>query len=858
MNENHPRETELVLDPSQFAYYLDKTKGIIYCIVGPFKHSLSNTDQLVVWDEKRKQFIPANNQQAKQSFVVVPSGWYCHLKNPATGKEHPDKGIGDLGEAKLDIGRKINLPGPASFPTWPGQMVRVVQGHSLRSNQYLVVRVYDVDAFRKEIDNSLEIDIYDGLQLKTEETSDNLTTGQLFIVKGTKVHFYIPPNGVEVVKMTNTKDGAPAFVQNAISLEQLQYCILQDEDGNKEYVRGPDVVFPKPTQWFVENPGEKGTSAKKFLAIDLSEISGVHVKVIKDYKEGEVEYKEGEELFITGESEKIYFPREEHAIIRYDGKDRHHAVAIPEGEGRYVLDRLKGGIKTVKGPDMFLPDPRTEVIVRRVLSDKQAVLYFPKNERAREHNAKLREENSNSRGIRKGRITQEQTLRSSGAMAFSSMEGTLGASVAGAAPEDFYEVADGIGGNGIDRESRYNTPRTLTLSTKYDGVVAINVWNGFAVMVTKKTGERRVVEGPTTVLLDYDEDLEVLSLSTGTPKTADRLLETVYLRTASNIISDVIDVETSDLCKVRIHLTYRVNFEGDNSKWFDVENYVKFLCDHARSRLKNAVKKLSIREVHSDSINIIRDVLLGEKGENGRTGLVFKENGMKVSDIEVKHVKIEDTDLEGVLSGLARTAITESLKLGEAKDRLERAKELAKLREEESLINFKTEEHKRTLANELKVMKAEDDLQAEARKAQLNATLEEEAEKERERKHLAKIAELGLKREEVEQKLEETTKIEELKLNIVEKSLKQEIQRMEAEANKAAKVSAAIDPQLTAALTSIADRDLAGNLAEALGPLAMFDDEKDVVELLKTKFGGLGLDHILARITKAVKDNNIS
>ena len=48
--------------------------------------------------------------------------------------------------------------------------------------------------------------------------------------------------------------------------------------------------------------------------------------------------------------------------------------------------------------------------------------------------------------------------------------------------------------------------------------------------MTSKTGRRRVEIGPTTVLLDYDEGLEILTLSRGKPKTQDKLLETPYLR----------------------------------------------------------------------------------------------------------------------------------------------------------------------------------------------------------------------------------------------------------------------------------------------------------------------------------------
>ena len=76
----------------------------------------------------------------------------------------------------------------------------------------------------------------------------------------------------------------------------------------------------------------------------------------------------------------IYYPRPEHAIINYDEKILHHAIAIPKGEGRYVMNRLTGEITTVKGPAMFLPDPRTQVIVKRKLSDRQCNLWFPGNQ----------------------------------------------------------------------------------------------------------------------------------------------------------------------------------------------------------------------------------------------------------------------------------------------------------------------------------------------------------------------------------------------------------------------------------------------------------------------------------------------
>ena len=54
---------------------------------------------------------------------------------------------------------------------------------------------------------------------------------------------------------------------------------------------------------------------------------------------------QGDEIFITGKETAIYFPREEHSLVRYDGKDKHFAVAIPAGEARYVMNRKTGEIR---------------------------------------------------------------------------------------------------------------------------------------------------------------------------------------------------------------------------------------------------------------------------------------------------------------------------------------------------------------------------------------------------------------------------------------------------------------------------------------------------------------------------------
>src|SRR5205823_2151871 len=163
------------------------------------------------------------------------------------------------------------------------------------------------------------------------------------------------------------------------------------------------------------------------------------------------------------------------------------------------MGRLTGAIRTVRGPAMLLPDPRHEVIVRRVLTDRDCSLWYPGNAEALAYNQSLRSLVHNVPTTRQGVVSEGDIERGGkrlGKPANLAMESSR---VSG----DQALVADEF-----SRASTYTQPRTITLDTKYQGAPQISVWTGYAVLVTAKTGRRRVEIGPTTVLLDYDESLE--------------------------------------------------------------------------------------------------------------------------------------------------------------------------------------------------------------------------------------------------------------------------------------------------------------------------------------------------------------
>lgn len=807
---------DLVLSPNQFAYILDRTKGNVATYVGPYKTSLSETDAPVIFDPYTKNFIEKSLNEALQQFVTAPEGWYIILKNPTKDNKYPAiKSNNDL--VDLMVGKKINIPGPTSFALYPGQMSYVIKGHNLRSNQYLVVEIYDEVAAQaywgkgimKPVDGETE-DSFSSFDVK------DFVTGKQFIIKGTEISFYIPPTGVRVVP-----DDEGNYVRDAVTLERLEYCILINEDGNKRYTHGPAVVFPTPTETFL-----KKTNSRKFRSIELTPTSGIFVKIIADYVENDVEFKAGTELFITGNDTMIYYPRSEHVIISYANQSIiHYAVAIPKGEARYVLNKLTGEIKTVKGPCMFLPDPRKEVIVRRILTDNQSNLWFPGNTEALLYNRKLDEIRTilNNQGAY---VENYQFLESVASTVPSKKTNNPKL----ASTEVSYTMSNAIVGDEFKRNNAFTPPRTITLDTKYEGAVGIQVWTGYAVQVIGKDSSRDVIVGPATRILNYDETLEVLELSSGKPKSTDDLIKTAYLRINNNKISDIIRAETSDICPIDIKISLTANFIGDPSKWFATENYIKLVCDKIRSILRAKIKTISIEEFYANSSEIVRNTILHSiVNNNDLKGLFFEENNILVSDVDVLGIEIKDTGIAKLLIDSRREMAMKRL-------------EFEKLQNQHEL-NQKMDELKIDLVNsELTVQNTI----AESKNQQLRNQLElDSIETQRKltliREKIENDKAVQVVQNEIQELARKSKELDaELTASIQEKAIEQQKTILEAQTLAIVEQTKAITPNLVQALQTLGDVQLIKDATEKLAPLAIIRDSS-VLETLKQLMDGNGL-----------------
>ena len=801
------RQSDLVLAVNEFAFVLNKSSGIIKSHVGPIVVTISQQEALVIFDAKTKKFVETSDYtRAKQLFTSAPEGWYAVLKNPAD--VHPEAGKANNTPSSLKVGVKVNIAGPTSFALFPGQMTKVIRGHKLRSNQYLLARVYDAEAAMASVNSATVLDAEGKAKDVSKET---YFAGQQLVIKGTEVSFYIPPTGIEVVAC---EDNPNEFVRDAITLERLEYAILKDENGSKSYHHGPAVVFPKPTETFVTAP--KGGVI--FRALELSPISGIYVKVIAEYEDKDkngqvVKHPVGEELFITGNDQMIYYPRPEHAMIQYDGKYMHHAIAIPEGEGRYILDRLNGQVKTIKGPCMYLPDPRTEVVLKRKLTAKECDLFYPGNKEVLEYNLGLSEQAMEKRA-RNGQANM--TERINNAYSTSNQEAALAIFEANA---------------NISRGVSYTKPRTITLDTKYDGVVTINVWTGYAVNVVSKSGKREIIVGPATRLLDYDETLEAVTLSTGKPKTNNKTISTAYLRVENNKVSDIVTVQTKDFVDVNLQLSYCVNFQpAHKTKWFSVENYVQYLCERMRSLLKREAKLYDIEEFYANAADIVRNVVLdmpeegSEAAQKPHVGRTFSENGMVVTDVEILGVLVEPK-IAALMDAHQNEMIKKTLDLSMATKKMKTVEQLAKYAKEEAKLNHESNMYRIDLEQKA----AEEKWRNQATMAELKR--EEAAAEMAAKKDMQAVLDAIQAAQLARDKAQDEAKLAtEKELAAIEKA------KQTAYAETVAKIMGSIQPELIAAMKAQANADLTKGIGATIAPYAIANGEsvsQAVTRLLK-------------------------
>lgn len=447
---------------------------------------------------------------------------------------------------------------------------------------------------------------------------------------------------------------------------------------------------------------------------------------------------------------------------------------------------------------MFLPDPRSEVIVQRILTQKECSRYYPGNQKVAEYNRMLEEQNDpltelagaqvELKGFKTGHSMSDVTA----SVNLSSSNYTLS------------RAADQI-----SRGAQYTPPKRVVLDRKLFGAPKIMPWTGFAVKTIDARGEGEVIVGPKTINLRFDQTLEPIFVSKGTPKNHERLEESVYLKIDNNV-SDELVLTTQDLVEVRVRVKYLARFLADQKdRWFNIANYVQLLVDHFRSSLSARARSEATQELFLGATEKLRGWILGEDGK----GKTFAENGLQVYDVEILSVKIDDA----VMAAELRKTLVERLKANLAISQIETETRLALRREVKTreILSSEAQTHEHRV--KIQVEQAVLDGSVETKQVQLSGEREK-----LEATYNKEIAEIKLETQDLDTKTELLEwETEKTKLIFTHG---QEMEDLLRRAEAQVKVSGSVSPHLTAAIQDLADSGKLEVVAKHLGNLALLGD----------------------------------
>jgi major vault protein len=375
--------------------------------------------------------------------------------------------------------------------------------------------------------------------------------------------------------------------------------------------------------------------------------------------------------------------------------------------------------------------------------------------------------------------------------------------------------------------------------------LSVVVPHNYACMATSASGHR-IIEGPCVELLEYEETLNYLTLSTKTPKTDDQVIRTCFLRTIGNRVSDVVRLQTSDFVEIDVRVSYSVTFMKEyKDRWFNHENYVQVLCEHTRSLVRSRCRTLQLSELWPMLTNVIRDVILGDRVEGeGRPGRAFKENGMLVSEVEVLTAEILDPQIAQLYHSVQRQIV--SLQIGdrEAQAQLSSARLRDGVDKERQTLERAAEQRKSELQDLVRSLKQQAAVADVENKAQL-AIASAEADGAREMATTKAVLRRQQEAQAVERELlGKRAEAEAAAKRLVDgqllesESARHKLQVALIEAQSAATVAErqAIQRQLVEALTALGDKVFLTEAAQNMNLVSLFKG-KDVVSLLGDVLG---------------------
>jgi len=359
-------------------------------------------------------------------------------------------------------------------------------------------------------------------------------------------------------------------------LSSRQYCVIINPvvDGKPQY--GKKLLKRGEASFFLQ-PGEELEDNKIKEVIVLDENDALLLKAKQVFSDTKVERLPGERWMIKGPCEFI-LPLELELL------EKRKAIPLDENEGIYVRDIFTGNIKMISGQTYLLA--AHEELYEKELSP----------------------------------VVEEL------------LSGNFAGTVFASAELD--EKGD----------MKYNKNKTLKTREKFR-VVTFRAPDNSAVQVFDyKSMSSRIVFGPELIKLGPHEEFTVVNLSGKKPKVENQI-RNIAILLGPDFMTDIIEVETRDHARLKLQLCYSWKFDVkdkadqvENSKLFNVNDFVGDACKNLAAKIRGTVSSVSFEEFHKSSATLVRQAVFGsdQKTNMTKNNLKFQANNLVIINVDIQ------------------------------------------------------------------------------------------------------------------------------------------------------------------------------------------------------------------------------
>jgi major vault protein len=226
---------------------------------------------------------------------------------------------------------------------------------------------------------------------------------------------------------------------------------------------------------------------------------------------------------------------------------------------------------------------------------------------------------------------------------------------------------------------------------------------------------------------------------------------------------------------------------------------------------------------------------LGKVEQGDRPGRLFKENGMRIYDLEVLGIEIGDANIADLLTTTQHEAVEQSLNLGARQRALDVTQQTEALNRQ--IAEATAETSQRLIALQMAETEAQMQLALTQIESELATAERRLTARQSEQALLGDINEAELARERAKFDLE---------IKVAQERLAQRLQQLDGEVKAVVAKAEAVSPDLVAALQAFADKALAEKMAESMAPLAILGG-KSIADVFAQLLQGTNLEEVIKR-----------